>query len=403
MNTVKESNLGAIKSVFNDNSSNIHYYKLIHNTFSKTIKDLEFAKPIIQINQGIIVWKSYQQKPYLNYSNLSEDKKVAINKVIQNSLNQMAKVFSKDKEEDFLKKIIEIPNQDAIFYTLDNENKISVILTEWGYAKDEHIHSESILKKIFSVPLKSLIIKFESKTGELLEGINTTISTQEYKQDFVSDSDGVVRLNNLNYADTITVKSPDGIFQDTQLDISSSEEHTIIVERSFYLTFNVVDSENKPLTAYEFSFVSQQFPGKTFKTDQNGSYSFKHPEGNDNFEILSIDNNSLLSETLPTQDQTYKIVYDPPIHEIAEEPAQPEEIPTELEENPFIELEFLNNKRRPIANQEVNLYGKNGKSSYTTNSDGIVTIDTLNNTIEYSVFMNYKNTDWKKDFVHNGR
>ena len=32
-----------------------------------------------------------------------------------------------------------------------------------------------------------------------------------------------------------------------------------------------------------------------------------------------------------------------------------------------IELEFLNWRKKPIANKEIDLYGKNGKTSYTTN------------------------------------
>jgi protein involved in polysaccharide export with SLBB domain len=49
--------------------------------------------------------------------------------------------------QEFLDNIIEIPSEDAIFLTKDSSNNINVVLTEWGYTKDEYLKSEGVLKK----------------------------------------------------------------------------------------------------------------------------------------------------------------------------------------------------------------------------------------------------------------
>ncbi|WP_420574595.1 hypothetical protein [Kordia sp.] len=397
MNTVKESNLGNIKSVFNDNSSNAHYYKIIRKTFGDIIQDLEFAKPIIQVNQGIIIWQSTHNGPYLSYTSLTIQQKQHIDQLIQDSFNEMAVVLGKKNDKNFLDDIIEIPSEESIFYTKDANNTIKVILTEWGYIKDEHIRHEGVLKKIFSQTLKSFIIKFQSSTGELLEGINAKISTQNFNQNYTSNAQGVVKLNNLNKSDTIHISSPDDNFQEAQFNVNTTESYTIIVERNFNLTFEVIDSLNNPAGNTNFSFVSDQFPSRNFQTDGLGFYNLKLPEKEGCFQIFSPENNELLSGKLHNHDEKYTIVYDPPREEL-----EPIIIPEKQEEIPqnYIELEFLNWRRKPIKNQTISLYGKNGKTAYTTDSNGIVTIDSLHSDIEYSVFMKYKGTDWKKDFIH---
>ena len=162
MNIVNESNLGKIKSVFNDNASNSHYYKIIHKKIQGVLQNLEFAKPIIQINKGTIVWQADTDGPYLNYTSLDQEGKQYIDELIQGALNKLATTLEGISDKGFLENIIEIPDENAIFYTKDLNNNISIILTEWGYTKDEHIKREGVLKKIFSATMKSFIIKFKS-------------------------------------------------------------------------------------------------------------------------------------------------------------------------------------------------------------------------------------------------
>lgn len=392
MNKVKESSLGDIKSVFNDNASNAHYYKIIHNAFNGIIKNLEFAKPIIQVNKGVIIWQSNYEEPYLSYSNLSEEKKQNIDVLIQDSLNEMAIILGNNKDKVFLDDIIEIPNEEAIFYTKDLNNNISVIITEWGYVKDEHIRRDGVLRKIFSTSMKSIILKFTSIKNELLEGVNALIYTNDFSQTNVSNAQGVVKLNNLEKTDTITVSSPNNIFEEVKFKVNLIEEYTIIVDRTFKLTFKVIDSANRPVKNQTFYFISDQFPSKKFQTDSNGFYDFHHPEKEGEFQVFSVENDKLLSESLMSRDEDYTIVYDPSVEKIREVIMDSKGV--------SVELEFLNWRRRPIANQKVDLYGDNGKTSYTTNKEGIVLVDILSKNAEYTTFMTYKSTDWKKEFVH---
>lgn len=399
MNTVRESNLGNIKSVFNDNSSNAHYYKIIRNTFGDILHNLEFTKPIIQVNQGIIVWQSSFGAPYHKYTSLNPEQKQHIDRLIQDSINEMSIILGKNNNKSFLEDIIEIPSEEAIYYTKDIGGNIKVILTEWGYVKDEHIRREGVLKKIFESPQKSFIIKFQSNTGELLGNINSVISTQNFTQNFISNNEGLVKLNNLNKSDIITINSPDNNFKEVQFQVNNTETHTIIVERTFNLTIEVVNTKNTPVIYTSFSFDSDQFSSINFQTDQNGLYTLQLPEKEGYFQIFSIENDELLSERLPKQDEKYTIIYEPKPLKL-ENSTFPIEEDISLTQN-YIELEFLNWRRKPISNKDINLYGKNGKTTHTTNSEGIVQIDGLISNIEYSVFMKFKGSDWKKDFVHN--
>jgi hypothetical protein len=397
MNIVNESNLGGIKSVFNDNASNSHYYKIINKTFHGIIKNLEFAKPIIQVNQGSIIWQSISPGPYLNYTNLDRENKDYIDSLIKESLNEMSSIMEKNTNKDFLEDIIEVPSEGSIFYTRDSDNDVNIILTEWGFVKDEHLKREGVLKKIFSTSMKSFIVKFKSNKNELLEGVNTSISSEDLNFQATSNVDGLVKINNLKKGNTIVVSSVDGSFEDVNLKVDEKDEYIIIVNRNFTLYFTVIDSNNKPVSNCEFLFKSDIYKNKYFSTDLVGNYDFQHPESEGGFQVFSNENNELLFEMLPSEDQQYTIIYDPPIEEPKDNSMKNVEEPI-IEKS--IELEFLNWRRKPIVKKEIDLYGQNGKSNYITDEDGIIYLDTLNRDIEYGIFMNFKNASWKTEFKH---
>lgn len=394
MNIVKESNLGSIKSVFNDDASNSHYYKIIHKTINGQIVNLEFAKPIIQVNQGSISWQSKFDGPYLNYTSLNIESKKYVDAIIQDSLNSMASLLKGNNDPDFMDNIIEIPNEESIFYTKNSNNTINVILTEWGYTNDEHQRKEGVLKKIFTSAMKSsLIVKFKSVKDEKLEGVKTFITAEGLNFSGVSDNEGAIKLNNLEKGNTILISSPDNIFDEVNLKIGSIEEHTILVERKFTLSFQVLTSKSRPVANTDFFFRSELFQNLILQTDKNGICLVKHTERDGDFELFSNAGDQLLQEILPSEDQTYTVIYDPLVEDDAIDPIAP------LITN-NIELEFLNWRKKPITNQQVEIYGQNGKTNYITDKNGIVEIDHLSKDIEYGFFMNFKGTNWKTEFTH---
>lgn len=396
MNIVNESNLGKIKSVFNDNASNSHYYKIIHKTFKESIKNLEFAKPIIQVNNGVIIWQSFSEGPYLNYAGLDRQNKSYIDSLIQDSLNEIAATLGVINDENFLENIIEIPGEEAIFYTKDSSNNIKVILTEWGYTKDEHIKREGVLKKIFSSTMKSFIIKFKSNKNESLEGINAVISSEDLNIRETSDRAGVIKINNIKKGNTIVISSLNGNFEEVTIKVNTIEDCTIIVERSYTLTFNVIDSNSSPVAHETFYFTSDLLKNKKFQTDVNGNYQLQHLEKDGDFQVFSGEREELLYENLPSQDQTYQILYNPPLKEDTSN-LENQVVDSVLADN--IELEFLNWRRKPITNQSIDIYGHNGKTSYVTDDKGIVSLDTLNKDVEHAIFMDFKGAHWKKEFT----
>ena len=398
MNIVSESNLGKIKSVFNDNSSNAHYYKIIDKTFKGFIKNLEFAKPIIQVNSGHVIWQSIAKGPYLKYESLDKEKKRDIDRLIQNRLYEMSQILGDDNDQNFLESIIEIPSEASIFYTADADHNINVILTEWGYVKDDHIKTEGVLKKIFSTSMKSFIVKFKSVKSESLEGVNAIISSEDLNLRTSSNKEGLIKLNNLKKGNTLQISSTNDSFDDVRLKIEILEEYTIIVKREYELSFNFIDSNSNPVSNHNFLFKSDVFVNKNIQTDFNGNYNFKHPESEGDFYIFSPENEELLLEVIPSENHQYTIVYNPPLKE---DPV--EDIIEEHKLEKSIELEFLNWRKKPITNKEIDLYGKNGKTTYTTNDNGLVYLNSLNRDIDYAIFMDFKNTSWKKEFKHSNK
>lgn len=406
MQVVKKSNLGLIKSIFNSNTDNEQYYEIINNVFNGKVDCLEFAKPTIQTNAGYILWKAKTPGPYSKYSELKDEKqKLYLNNMVQKALNDIkGKLSNLNQDEDFLSKIIEIPSEDSIFFT-QNNNSINIILTEWGFTKDEFVESQGILKKIFPNGLQSFILKFKSKNGEFLEGINCSINTNNDNYEGVSDSRGFISLNDLQKNQELKIKSVDNNFSDSSIIIGDNNEHTIIVERTFELTFKVIDSNKIPVENASFIFASEILGKKTFVTNYNGQFGLKHIENNSVFTILDKDENALLSKKIPNQDSEYTIVYNK-LKELNEENI--ELITPALEEEEFIAqvnkdvtIELLNWRKKPIVNQSLSFYGsKEGKLNFVTDSNGQFHPNKLLENKEYSIFMKYKKADWKKDFLH---
>ena len=399
MYNIKESNLGKIKSVFNDNAKNAHYHRIIHKTFNENIQNIEFAKPIIQENRGIIIWQTKFEGPYYQYRNLSPEKKYHIDNLIKKSLHEMSQMRGDSIEDVFLEKIIEIPGEDSIFYVLDDGNNVKVIITEWGFVKDDFEKKEGFLKKIFSQTKKSVLLKFESNKGDAISGVEAIINTKNNKEKFISDSNGLVRLNNLDLDDTVYVTSVDKNFQNTQFEVHSKDEEVIKVNRNFNLSFNVVDSSGQPIENKLFKFNSDDYGTSDFYTNSHGQFNLTHREVNQQFKVFSEEDELLLSDVIPSVDKQFTITYIPPKHEfniVEEEYDEPI-----LKSEP-LKLEFLTRNNKPIAYQKIDIYGDFGKLNFETDANGIYTIDNLTEKQEYAVFMNYKGTDWKQEFNHVG-
>lgn len=411
METVKKSNLGLIKTVFNSNTDNVQHYEIINNLFNTNANYLEFSKPIIQTSKGYVLWKANKPGPYFKYSELKDPKqKLYLNQMVQKALRDVSqKLVSFNQDEDFLNKIIEIPSEDAIFYT-KNDGKISVVLTEWGFTKDEFVKSQGILKKVFPLGLQSFILKFKSKKGEFLEGINCNVSTYNSTFQGVSDIRGFVSLNDLDKGEDIIVSSTDDSFNEVKITIGENEEYTIIVNREVKLSFNVIDLNNIPVENISFALVSNTLGKEIFTTDNLGKFTLDHIENDDVFKVFDSEEKELLSETIPNIDKEYTLTYNKPLEDIIEQPLE-EKIKGEAQVDDILEvkntkdneivIELLNWRKKPIKNHSLSFYGTNkGKENFVTNDKGQFYIDNLGIGKEYSIFMKFKKADWKKDFVH---
>lgn len=329
MDTVKKSSLGLIKSVFNSNTDNTQHYGIISKMFNGKVENLEFAKPIIQSNSGYILWKANTPGPYIQFSELKdENQKKSASNMVQSALKtieQRAKDFK--QSSDFIDKIIEIPSEESIFFTKNNES-ISVILTEWGYTNDEFIKGEGILRRVFPASLQSFIIHFKNSNNEPVSNVSCEISVNGYTTQYTSDEKGVITLNDMTFNDVLTIESSNNQFGTRSIEISERKEEIIIIDEE---------------------------------------------------------------EIFDTQEELEEVLEDEFI-EIIESPE---------ESNNNVLIEILNWKKKPIKNHSLSFYGeKNGKNNYTTDSKGQFYLNSLEQNKEYSIFMEFKNSDWKQDFTH---
>lgn len=329
MDTVKKSSLGLIKSVFNSNTDNTQHYGIISKMFNGKVEKLEFAKPIIQSNSGYILWKANTPGPYIQFSELKdENKKKSASNMVQSALKtieQRAKDFN--QSTDFIDKIIELPSEESIFFTKNNES-ISVILTEWGYTNDEFIKGEGVLRRVFPASLQSFIIHFKNSNNEPVSNVSCEISLNGHTTRYISDEKGIITLNDMTFNDVLTIESSNNQFGTRSVDISERKEEVIIIDE-------------------EEIFA---------------------PQGE-------------LEEDL--EDEFIEFI----------------ESPEESNNNVLIEI--LNWKKKPIENHSLSFYGeKDGKNNYTTDSKGQFHLNSLEQNKEYSIFMEFKNSDWKQDFTH---
>lgn len=395
MNTIKISSLGEIKSIFNDNETNAHYFDILDKSFHGKITGIEFAKPIPQLGKGKIIWKVALDGPYLSYASLDEQKKERWNAKLQSCLQQMAQILESHPDKDFLENIIEIPGEEALFY-VENGSDPDIILTEWGYIKDQHTRSHSMLKKLLPGTLKSFILKFVSGKNEPVEDINCTLTTEDFQHEAQSDTQGIVKINNLKRGGVLIIQSKEGLFAEERFEINEVEEHTIVVEKHLTLTFEVKNSKGEPVSNTPFSFSSSIHPNRIITTDEEGIIHIKHLEKLGEFKVFSPEGEELLSEPIPDKNERYELVYDLPMPEETESPEQ--EIP--LEVGSAVEIQFLDKLRKPITGHSVHFEQEGETQNYTTNAEGIITIENLPPNQEHTLTVNYEGSDWNKTFLH---
>ncbi|WP_075343829.1 hypothetical protein [Tenacibaculum agarivorans] len=395
MNTVKISKLGKIKSVFNDNESNMHYYNVIQQALKSHIENIEFAKPILQQGKGVVLWKSKQIGPFNNYKASNEKEKQYLNQIISKAYTKMSELFGNHSESDFLNDIMEFPSEEAIFYTQHNDD-ITVIFTEWGFVKDEHTRSSGVLKKFLPGTLKSFIIKFKTSNDEYLADINCKLHSEGISKTEMSNSEGFIKLNNLVRGQILSISSPNNLFESEDIQIDTTEEHTIIVKRNFNLSFQVYNSNDKPVKQIEFTFISDFISNVKNVTNDEGSFNVIHPENNGVFKIISPNGIELLVEKLPSEDEQYKIIYDDPKSKEQEVDVKYEK---EEEKEEPIEIEFLDEQKNPITKRRVEITSVGQSQKYRTDEDGIIIADHLEFERKYDISVEYKGDIWRNELI----
>ncbi|HAA22373.1 MAG TPA: hypothetical protein DCR93_22760 [Cytophagales bacterium] len=384
-----------MKSVFNDNETNVHYYDIVNTSFHGKVVEIAFAQPILQPLKGEIIWKTPIPGPYQVYFSAEEQTRSQLESTLQAGLDKMEQILANHPDKDFLDNIIEIPDEKALFY-VEQEDGYKIIFTEWGFIKDQHTRSQSILKRMLPGTQKSFILRIVSGTEQPLSGVSCHFATEAMQQDAVSDAEGTIRLNNLERGSTLTITSPDGVFETQELELDAVEEHTLRIERVFTLSFDVKDSQGQPVSHTSFTYSSPGQPDRALISDEAGLFQTKQVEAEGDFTILSSQGEELLNTQIPTEDATYSLVYDPPVAEVPQ-PSIPTPIPSDALP---VEIQFLDQQKAPLKGQTVRIEQAGASRTFTTNEDGIIQVDDLTPNAEHTLTLTYQGSDWVKTFFH---
>ena len=392
MNNVKTSNLGNLKSVFSTPDLNKHYYKIIARNIEGNAA-LEFCKPVFNNRTGVIDWYSTQQGNYTNYDSLAASEKQKVDLAIQKELNSLAKQLGGQAgSDDSFENFFEIPSTESILVA-DNGK---ILLTEWGFISDGQIKGYSVLKKIVDNTKRSLILHFKDEYEEDVTGlecdavINGSLSSQ------VTDEKGFIKLNNLEHSTTVQIKSPSNRFVDHTINVDETGYKLIYINENTRLSFTFIDSDGDVLPEMIFQFICNGNMQRLM-TDMDGSYELKIPPQTGSFQIATKHSENLLNEPIPIVDRHYSIVIG---DEKRTAPSDSDFLEEESLEETIVVLEFLNWRKKAIKNQKLELFNYPNIKDFTTNENGQVHLKHLTKDKEYSIFMRYKGTDWRRDFVH---
>ncbi|NOQ75775.1 MAG: hypothetical protein GQ574_27455 [Crocinitomix sp.] len=406
MYKITQSSLENIKSVFGSNTTNHSRYEIIEKRIHPLMANFEFAKPYILENSGIVHWKSKYNLDFKQYAEIQDEAlKEKIDRVIYNSIHYLEEKLPTELNTEFLSNIIELPSSDAVFYVLDPDGNVKVVLTEWGFVKDELDFEKGALRKIKPASLNSGIVLFQDKTGNAIKNVSCRIDSPSFQATLQSDHLGVLKLNGINRREKINASSAESRFESQPLIFNQKDEAIIIVKLDAILNFKVLDSNGKTVPNFKLNFASE-FKNVNFETNPNGEYKIIHPEFDGSFKVF-FENQEYLNEPLPFGEKDYLIA----LPQEAEIPIAPIPLPEENEVEEGVDevedwhpaiFEFLTRRKKPIANQEIELYGAKEKKIYKTNSAGQIEVWKKDIAKENTLFTRFKKSDWKKDFAYIG-
>lgn len=309
MKEVHISSLSEVKSVFNSYSDNDQYYRVLKNSNSHSIGNVELAQPIIRQVNMTIKWKASTNGSLKLYTDLSfEEKKIAAHelKIFHAAFKKRVESF-KNIPKGFADKIIQIPSLGSIYF---DPSTSQVVIVNWGFLEDSFNPKEGIIETLIPARSNSILVRLKDTNGSPVERFNLKFRSQNETSNCITDKEGYARFGALLKGEEFTIENTeddtefisknftcdgrkeylieiDAVDNFTEsvspIEPSFSEptkednlphEEEEVLEEDLPVTFKFVNSFNRPIKHKVVSFVGSDGQSQNYTTNEQGQVSF---------------------------------------------------------------------------------------------------------------------------------
>lgn len=398
MREVRASKFTEVKSVFNSGDDNLHFYKVLKNSFGAQFINVELAQPTIQHTAGLIIWKAETTGNFQVFDDLSAELKDTVAQEIKEAFEdfkQKIKPF-KNFPEGFDSKFMEIPSSASILVS-DEFNNRKIVITDWGFLDDSLNPRTGVLQSIFPAAEYSILAQLIStgkqgipeKLIRLSSGGNTVSDT--------TDSQGCARLGSVKRGQSFSLSSGDNSFPDTSFVSDGREKFLIEIAKYVRLKFRVKNSSLVPISHQSFGFYTERVGKIDSISDQNGEFEILHEQNNSSYLVYDWQGNEIHSGLVPASDDTVDIILDDD-----SEPILPLETDSDLSySSNSVLLHFVNFFGRPIKGIPVSVNGTGeGTSALITDETGTISVSNLSIDDKNSINFDRRGERWNHTFIH---
>lgn len=212
---VKNSSLIGIRPLFNNHTESIRRYHDISSFFKDTEDYKVFAEPTVSLStkDNSIDWQTEFEGVAQCFSDLDEKDREIARGILKRQINNLyhsAYFFTQDMANRkrilaILDNAIEIPDYSNIYLLRDDYNKTNVVLSCWGFIREEFNAPTGLLKDIF--PIKVRDISFDIVCKDYTPATNKKIffNFLGRERELETDSNGKIVLYDLPFDTNIEI------------------------------------------------------------------------------------------------------------------------------------------------------------------------------------------------------
>lgn len=411
MTKIATSDLIDLRSAFSSFDDNIHSYRVLVNSGAHELNQVTFAKPQFIQSNNCIHWYTETRTEAIAYENLSTIEKIEVGEIIGNLKEQLLMAFGKKTHgvDDFIDKILKIPNTQAIFVERDSGG-LKVIITAWGVLQDSLIDHGDVLYSLVPADEFPILVRVKGRNNIMIEGVEIELKSETQSRQSKTDSNGLARLGVLTRKQNFCVFVRHHTFVKEAYFVADGREfYEISILQRIKVNLKVKDEEGRAFEGQVKRVVNYNDNDIHFQGVGVGEYGFELGEGELTFHVLgeggfrytySCDGNLDIENVIITINRPKTEEIRMP-SEVPSEKVDEEELVNETSDETIISFKTLFNM--PVKNKVVTVIAKNAKDKYVTDGKGRITISSYHKKSETKkIDITYLNSVWSTDITIEG-